>query len=79
MIKELSIRRNEFGDDGAISIAELIEGNPQKFVYLEMSRNKVTDVGASKIYEAMKINTRLKSLLIDYGNKITDRKVIAGI
>ncbi len=46
---------------------------------MEMSRNEVTDEGASKVLEALKINTRVKTLLIDYGNKIKNKTIIEEI
>jgi formiminotetrahydrofolate cyclodeaminase len=44
-----------------------------------MSRNKVTDKGAASILKALKINTRVKTLFIDYGNQIKDKKLINDI
>ncbi len=48
---------------------------PQRFIYLEISRNKITDKGATKILEALKKNTRVKTLLIEFGNFINDSKI----
>lgn len=45
------------------------------FNYLEISRNKITDKGAIMILEALKKNTRLKTLLIEFGNYIKDSKI----
>jgi hypothetical protein len=62
------VRRNLFGDEGAKALSKLISSKLQRFIYLEMSRNKVTDEGAITILEALKINTRVKTLFVDYGN-----------
>jgi len=43
LIRSLCVRRNEFGDVGAEALASLIKEKLQRFIYLEMSRNKVTD------------------------------------
>lgn len=57
----------------------MISSRLQRFIYLEMSRNNVTDDGATTILEALKINTRVKTLFIDYGNKIKNKKIIQDI
>ena len=79
LIRRLILRRNLFGDEGAEALAEMISAKLQRFVYLDMSRNKVTDKGATSILKALKINTRVKTLFIDYGNKIKDKKLLSDI
>jgi hypothetical protein len=44
-----------------------------------MSRNKVTDEGARSILKALKENTRVKTLFLDYGNNIEDKKLLQDI
>jgi hypothetical protein len=79
LIRSLCVRRNGFGDVGAEALAKLISKKLQRFIYLEMSRNKVTDKGAIKILEALKENTRVKTLFIDYGNDIKNKKIVQDI
>ena len=79
LIRRLILRRNKFGDEGAEALADMIKEKLQRFVYLDMSRNEVTDKGARKILEALKINTRVKTLFIDYGNQIKDKKILTDI
>lgn len=79
LIRSLCVRRNGFGDVGAEALANLISKKLQRFIYLEMSRNKVTDKGAIKILEALKENTRVKTLFIDYGNDIKNKKIVQDI
>ena len=66
------------GDEGAAALARFIARNERKFLYLEISRNCITEVGGLKILEAMRKNTRLSQLLIQFGNDIspnTARKI----
>ena len=79
LIRSLCVRRNLFGDEGAKALSKLISSKLQRFIYLEMSRNEVTDEGAITILEALKINTRVKTLFIDYGNKIKNKKLVQDI
>ena len=76
LIRSLCVRRNLFGDEGAKALSKLISSKLQRFIYLEMSRNQVTDEGAITILEALKINTRVKTLFVDYGNKIKNKKLV---
>lgn len=43
------LRRNNIGDEGAEYIAQFIEKNERNFKNLEISRNKITDIGGYKI------------------------------
>ena len=72
LIEQLTLRRNKIKDEGAIALSEFIETNPQCFTYLEISRNFITEVGAKAMLNALKKNTRLTTLLFEYGNMIKD-------
>jgi Leucine Rich repeat len=65
------LRRNKIGDAGAEALAKYIARNEKNFTYLEISRNQITKIGGDKILEAMKKNTRITTLLIDFGNSIS--------
>lgn len=65
------LRRNRIGDAGAGALAKFITKNEKWFNYMEISRNQITDKGAVQILEAMRKNTRIVTLLIDFGNPIS--------
>jgi hypothetical protein len=69
-LERLILRRNCIEDDGARELSIFIEKDPESFNYLEISRNKIGDEGAQCILEALKKNTKLTTLLLDYGNEI---------
>jgi len=69
-LERLILRRNCIEDDGARELSIFIGKDPESFNYLEISRNKIGDEGAQCILEALKKNTKLTTLLLDYGNEI---------
>jgi Ran GTPase-activating protein (RanGAP) involved in mRNA processing and transport len=79
MFEQLTLRRNLIKDKGALALAEYIETNPSCFHYLEISRNSISDEGAQAFLKALKKNTRLTTLLFEYGNLITDTKLLREI
>ena len=79
MFEQLTLRRNLIKDKGALALAEYIETNPSCFHYLEISRNSISDEGAQAFLKALKKNTRLTTLLFEYGNLITDNKLMREI
>ncbi len=68
LIETLTLRRNKIKDDGLIALSEFIKDNPPCFTYLEISRNEITDKGAIELLKALKSNTRITTLLLEYGN-----------
>ena len=54
-------------------MAKFIEENNKDFTYLDISRNEITDKGATKILKALRKNTRLTTIFIDYGNNINHK------
>ena len=68
---QMSLRLNNIGDKGAEALAKFIEKNERQFESLEISRNEITQIGGAKMLDAMKKNTRISQLLIDFGNKLT--------
>lgn len=78
-LERLILRRNCIEDDGARDLSKFIETDPEFFNYLEISRNKISNVGAQFILDALKKNTKLTTLLLDYGNEIKNTKLIRDI
>ena len=78
-LERLILRRNCIEDDGARDLSKFIETDPEFFNYLEISRNKISNVGAQCILDALKKNTKLTTLLLDYGNEIKNTKLIRDI
>jgi hypothetical protein len=70
---QMSLRINKIGDKGAEALSAFISKNERQFESLEISRNEISHIGGAKILEAMKKNTRISQLLIDFGNKLTPR------
>ena len=68
---QISLRLNNIADKGAEALAKFIEKNERQFESLEISRNEITQTGGLKMLDAMKKNTRISQLLIDFGNKLT--------
>lgn len=79
MIEQLTLRRNKIKDEGAIALSEFIGTNPQCFTYLEISRNFISEEGARAMLNALKKNTRITTLLLEYGNQIKDTKLLREI
>jgi hypothetical protein len=67
---QIILRRNQIGDLGAAEMAKYIARNEKNFTYLEISRNLISKKGGKDILEAMRKNTRITTLLIDFGNEI---------
>jgi Leucine-rich repeat (LRR) protein len=70
IVERLTLRRNKIKDPGAKGLSKFIAKNPPSFTYLEISRNEITEAGADEMLKALKKNTRLETLLFEYGNSI---------
>lgn len=70
-VKQLWLKRNPLGPDGAIALAHYLRSNPPLEV-LDLTNTNIGDDGCCYLFNALENNTNLKILYLD-ANALTDK------
>ena len=73
LVKQLNLRRNKIGDDGAIAIANYVRKSDRTLVSIELERNEIGDRGGEALLKAMQANMRMECCKMAYGNPMRQK------
>lgn len=75
-LRSLNLSDNWLGDEGAMEVAKLIEANIASLEWMDVSSNKITDVGLTAVIQALRQNSSMVTMNCD-GNSMGAKAVAA--